>query len=839
MEVQETLGGRYKLLHELGTGGMAVVWRARDEVLGRPVAVKVLAGRFAGDPQSRARIRDEARAAATLSHPNIAQVYDYGESTDGGTPRPYVVMELVNGPTLQQRVASAPLPPRTVFRICGEVAAALAAAHADGLVHRDIKMANIMVTATGAKVVDFGIAAAVGPASPEEMLVGTPAYLAPERLTGAAVQAASDVYALGVLLYRLLAHEPPWTVETTTQMLNAHIYIEPSPLPRLPGVPPEVAGLIDRCLRKNPAERPTATEVSATLGDAAEAALLPVRGEPTRPATVPSPRAVEGEEYDELTSASHPRSSPVRAGGRRRSVPGRAATGATASGGAAVGAAGSGLPGGVGGSGLGGAPGSGLPGGVGDAALGGASGSGLPGGAGDLGVDGGAASPSPAPTTASGSASRGAASGSAFGGADPAASGSGTGASSVAGRRAAAGANSGPDFGPTGGADSDRNKGRSGAEATKGGHASGGGFGPGAVGSSALDPDGASAAFGAADGRGSADLTTGPGAEAVAFVPGAEIGAMRSPLPGEVWETSEDSTQPGTGSAGPGPAGPGSAGPGSGGAGRDSVGRGLDPEGRPAAEAGRGRGASAGGRRRVVEGDDVVFGAGVVAARGGAGDGGAWAAAGRAGSWVDSGLAGAVGEGDAVRKRRRNVLLAGGGVAALLAVVLGFWGLADRPGADERAASGVVGVAPSAVPSGAVRPSPSVSGAGSVLPDGSAGAGHPMLSVTASSVSAGPSDGPSSSGAGSASRPSGEPSAHASSGPVGTRLSSDGGVVYAVCSQGKGQLTSWEPNPGYTVQKVNQGPALAAEIVFKGATNRYRMTVTCVAGTPAPLVLPL
>ncbi|MGK5678980.1 protein kinase domain-containing protein [Actinoplanes sp. URMC 104] len=268
MDVRQALGGRYQLLDELGAGGMAVVWRAHDEVLARPVAVKVLAGRFAGDPQSRARIRDEARAAATLSHPNIAQVYDYGESDD----LPYVVMELVNGPTLQQKASSGPLPPRTIFRICGEVAAALAAAHEDGLVHRDIKMANIMLSPGGVKVVDFGIAAAAGPGEPEDMLVGTPAYLAPERLTGDAVEPASDVYALGVLLYRLLAHEPPWSVESTTQMLQAHVYVAPAPLPQLPGVPAAVAQLIDRCLLKNPADRPTAAEVSATLADAAEAA---------------------------------------------------------------------------------------------------------------------------------------------------------------------------------------------------------------------------------------------------------------------------------------------------------------------------------------------------------------------------------------------------------------------------------------------------------------------------------------------------------------------------------------------------------------------------------------
>src|SRR5690349_19601137 len=266
VEVRQTLGGRYKLLDELGSGGMAVVWRARDEVLGRPVAVKLLAGRYSGDPQSRARIRDEARAAATLSHPNIAQVYDYGEATDTGTP--YVVMELVNGPTLQQRVAGGKLPPRTVFRICGEVAAALAAAHAHGLVHRDIKMANIMVTPAGAKVVDFGIAAAVGPVAPEETLVGTPAYLAPERLTGAAVLPASDVYALGVLLYRLLAGESPWSVESTTQMLQAHVYVEPAPFPPTPGVPPAVAALIARCLRKDPEARPSAGTVSSVLADA-------------------------------------------------------------------------------------------------------------------------------------------------------------------------------------------------------------------------------------------------------------------------------------------------------------------------------------------------------------------------------------------------------------------------------------------------------------------------------------------------------------------------------------------------------------------------------------------
>lgn len=282
------LGGRYTLLDELGRGGMAVVWRARDEVLGRSVAVKLLAGRHAGDPQSRARIRDEARAAATLSHPNIAQVYDFGESDQDGRLVPYVVMELVHGITLQQRMRAGTLPPGLIFRIGAQVAAALAAAHADGLVHRDIKPGNVMVTAEQAKVVDFGLAAVAGPANPEDALMGTPAYLAPERLTGGPVVPASDVYALGVLMYRLLAGGSPWTVDSTTQMLSAHVYVEPTPLPRADDVPLQVTDLVNACLRKGPGERPTAAQVSATLTRAAEQAAATQSAALT--ATTPSDR---------------------------------------------------------------------------------------------------------------------------------------------------------------------------------------------------------------------------------------------------------------------------------------------------------------------------------------------------------------------------------------------------------------------------------------------------------------------------------------------------------------------------------------------------------------------
>jgi serine/threonine-protein kinase len=267
------LGGRYRLISELGVGGMAVVWQAEDMVLGRTVAVKVLNGKHAHHPESRRLNRDEARAAAALSHPNIAQVYDYGESTEDGEFRPYVVMEFVKGGTLQQRLAASDLPAHAAMRVSAVGAAALAAAHAEGLVHRDIKPANVMVTPNGVKVVDFGVAAVITPSrtgTRADEVYGTPAYLAPERLTDDAVAPASDVYAVGVLAYRMLSGRSPWSVETTTQMLTAHVYSEPEPLTELPGVPGYVVDLINRCLAKDPAARPSARDAAELFAQGAD-----------------------------------------------------------------------------------------------------------------------------------------------------------------------------------------------------------------------------------------------------------------------------------------------------------------------------------------------------------------------------------------------------------------------------------------------------------------------------------------------------------------------------------------------------------------------------------------
>ncbi|WP_433650075.1 protein kinase domain-containing protein [Micromonospora zamorensis] len=268
--VGDLLDDRYQVESRLGTGGMSVVWRAWDRVLERAVAVKVLAGAQAAAGGARQRIQAEARAAAGLWHPHVTSVYDYGEHIDAaGRQVSYVVMELLPGQTLSQRLAAGPLPPAAAMRTCAQVAEALAAAHERNLVHRDIKPSNVMLTPAGVKVVDFGIATTVGRPELEAdgQLLGTAAYLAPERLAGGTVLPASDVYALGLLLYRTLTNELPWSAETPTQMLTAHVYVDPAPLPDIEGVSPEVHRLLDRCLARDPADRPDAAEVATALHD--------------------------------------------------------------------------------------------------------------------------------------------------------------------------------------------------------------------------------------------------------------------------------------------------------------------------------------------------------------------------------------------------------------------------------------------------------------------------------------------------------------------------------------------------------------------------------------------
>jgi serine/threonine-protein kinase len=271
MDIGHLLAGRYRLLHRLGAGGMSVVWCAHDDVLDREVAVKVLSADLAADPDLLRQVQIEARSAAGLRHPNVVEVYDYGQGTGSeGVATPFVVMELVNGRSLSQLLSGGPLEWRVAALITAQVAAALSAAHSRGIVHRDVKPSNVMVTTEGVKLVDFGISAAVGARDGAGgQLLGTPAYLAPERLDGGPVRPATDVYALGLLLYIALAGCLPWRAATTTQMLKAHRYQEPADLPAVAGLPSDVVDLCRRCLAKEPAERPTAAEAANILGDAA------------------------------------------------------------------------------------------------------------------------------------------------------------------------------------------------------------------------------------------------------------------------------------------------------------------------------------------------------------------------------------------------------------------------------------------------------------------------------------------------------------------------------------------------------------------------------------------
>ena len=292
------VGGRYRLIERLGTGGMSVVWRGHDEVLGRAVAVKVLSPHLANDSTFRDRLRLEALAAARLCHPHITGIFDFGESPlDEHRTVPYVVMELNDGESVSARLRRlGPLAWRDAVVTAAEVASALATAHARGVVHRDITAANVMLTGAGAKVVDFGISALVGQrdAAPDGSLLGTPAYLAPERLGGGQVSPAADVYALGLLLYRTLTGRFPWPAGNTTEALRAHLFADPAPVPSLPGLPPEVAELCLRCLAKRPGDRPAAAEVAGTLAALVglQPIIPPVLSRDLTPGFRPSPHPV-------------------------------------------------------------------------------------------------------------------------------------------------------------------------------------------------------------------------------------------------------------------------------------------------------------------------------------------------------------------------------------------------------------------------------------------------------------------------------------------------------------------------------------------------------------------
>jgi eukaryotic-like serine/threonine-protein kinase len=244
------LDGRYCLEEEIGAGGFCEVWRGTDTALTRPVAVKLLQAGYAHQPEARARFKAEARHAGGLSHQNIARVYDYGEPARG---RPYLVMELIEGPSLARVLASGPLDAARTMDVVAQVAAGLQAAHSAGLVHRDIKPGNILFTPEGTvRITDFGISYAVGsaPLTATGTVMGTPGYLAPERVEGAEAGPASDLYALGIVAYECLAGSRPFSGGA----LEVAIAHRDRPLPPLPAsVPAEVVVFVMMLTAKDPA----------------------------------------------------------------------------------------------------------------------------------------------------------------------------------------------------------------------------------------------------------------------------------------------------------------------------------------------------------------------------------------------------------------------------------------------------------------------------------------------------------------------------------------------------------------------------------------------------------
>lgn len=262
----DLLARRYRLIDRVGAGGMSVVWRARDELLDRLVAVKWLGAELGGDEIYRDLVRREAWATARIKHHTVAAVYDYGEvpGPDGHVTA-YVVMEMLDGEPLAARMRLGPLAWPEAVSICADIAEALATAHEHGVVHRDITPDNVMLTSSGVKVFDFGIAVQVGEPDDDAngSTFGTPTYVAPERLDGLPAQTATDVYALGVLLFETLTGEPPFPEDAWDDVAVR----EPREIPRLavPGLPGPVARICRRCLEHEPINRPTAREVALLL----------------------------------------------------------------------------------------------------------------------------------------------------------------------------------------------------------------------------------------------------------------------------------------------------------------------------------------------------------------------------------------------------------------------------------------------------------------------------------------------------------------------------------------------------------------------------------------------
>ena len=271
-----TLGGRYRLDERIAGGGMGDVWRGTDEVLGRTVAVKILLPALLDEPGFAERFRGEARTMATINHPGVVDVYDYGSDQQLA----FLVMEYVEGDALSRTLSRVGrLTPARTMALVAQAADALQAAHANGIVHRDVKPGNLLVRPNGTLVLtDFGIArsALVGQLTVAGSVLGTASYISPEQASGAVATAASDVYALGVVAYQCLSGHRPFDGATPIEIAMKHVRDTPRPLPA--DIPPAVRAIVDRALAKDPGARwPTASAMAAVARQAASSLTTQVQ----------------------------------------------------------------------------------------------------------------------------------------------------------------------------------------------------------------------------------------------------------------------------------------------------------------------------------------------------------------------------------------------------------------------------------------------------------------------------------------------------------------------------------------------------------------------------------
>ena len=320
---QTTIDGRYTLTRSIGGGGMAEVFLAHDGVLDRDVALKVLRGQYTGDEEFVERFRREAKSAASLSHPNIVPVYDRGDTEDGSH---YIAMEYVSGGTLKERLDErGPIEPGRALAATAQVAEALWAAHERGVIHRDIKPHNILLTETGhLKVTDFGIARAASAVtiSATNAVFGTAGYLSPEQALGEPATPRSDLYSLGIVLYEMLTGVVPFRADNPVAVCMKHV-TEPLHPPRKldPTIPAAVDALVAKMLAKDPADRPANAselldDIEGVRGGAAPPLPTPRTGTPRL--GVPAPSATRNTTDGDRTTRPQRAQPPVVRRSRRR-----------------------------------------------------------------------------------------------------------------------------------------------------------------------------------------------------------------------------------------------------------------------------------------------------------------------------------------------------------------------------------------------------------------------------------------------------------------------------------------------------------------------------------------